>query len=459
MFRFQQLYRHYPMPPLRLFPLLFCLSLNVSQAAHAEKPNELNLASMLHLDTDTSAALQAAIDSGAKRVVIPYRKEPYIVEPIFLRSSDQEIFLEPGVEIRAKSGKAFSSIYASLLVMRNVRNVTIRGEGATLRMNRAEYPRKPHSEWRHGLKIEGCENILVEGLTIRETGGDGVYISYLPENVSPVAESSGKPAVIQSRNVTIRNVHAIANYRQGLSLISGENILIEDCVFEKTIGAPPQAGVDIEPGNDLCILKNIVVKNCISRNNAGSGFMVYLAHLRKSSPPVSIRFENCLVEKGQWGLIAAAVGEDDAVEGTVLFENCVVKETDRAGIYVYDKAALGATFVFKDCVLESVANRELKEAATPDEAASPAPLARRPPPQAPIVFYHRRVPTLPRVDTFGGVHFENVKVNEWRECPLIMVGAASGEDHLQLRDIRGELILRDGEKRDVMKLLPRKAMH
>ena len=81
---------------------------------------------------DSTAALQGAIDSHAKRVRVPYMGAPWIVRPIALRS-DQEIDFDPGVVILAKKGE-FRGPGDSLFTATGVNNLTLRGYGATLRM-------------------------------------------------------------------------------------------------------------------------------------------------------------------------------------------------------------------------------------------------------------------------------------------------------------------------------------
>ena len=63
---------------------------------------------------DATACLQAAIDSGAKKVVIDRQEGDWIVEPIFLRVSGQEVVVADGVTVRAKKGsfKGSFKIYA-----------------------------------------------------------------------------------------------------------------------------------------------------------------------------------------------------------------------------------------------------------------------------------------------------------------------------------------------------------
>ncbi len=101
---------------------------------------------------------------------------PWIVDKIELES-DQEIFFEPGVEVVAKRG-AFRGRSDCLFTAWNKRNLRLIGPGATLRMHRDEYAKPPYekAEWRHVLSLRGCSNVLVEGLTLAESGGDGIYI-------------------------------------------------------------------------------------------------------------------------------------------------------------------------------------------------------------------------------------------------------------------------------------------
>jgi len=52
---------------------------------------------------ESTAALQAAIDSGARKVVVEKMPSPWVVDKLRL-ASDQELFFEAGVEVVAKKG-------------------------------------------------------------------------------------------------------------------------------------------------------------------------------------------------------------------------------------------------------------------------------------------------------------------------------------------------------------------
>jgi hypothetical protein len=196
---------------------------------------------------ESTAALQAAIDSGAKKVVIERMPSPWIVDPLRL-ADDQELHFEPGAEVLAKQG-SFRGSADSLFSAAGKKNIKLVGPGATLRMRRADYdgPDYKHAEWRHVLKFHGCTGITIEGLTLAESGGDGIYLGAGP---------GGAPC----KDVVIRDVICDRNYRQGISVISAENLLIERCVLKGTAGTPPAAGIDFEPNRANERLVNCVMQ-------------------------------------------------------------------------------------------------------------------------------------------------------------------------------------------------------
>ncbi|MFW6155802.1 MAG: hypothetical protein ACOC7J_00670, partial [Armatimonadota bacterium] len=158
-------------------------------------------------EEDSTEALQAAINSGVEKLIVEDMGSPWIVTPIEL-VSNQEIVFEEGCEILAKRGE-FKARKDSLFTAREVENVTIRGYGATFRMWQEDYDNPDlyeKAEWRHCLSIRGSKNIEVFGLTLRDSGGDGIYIG------------RGGPDHTNF-NVHIKDVVCDNNYRQGISVI------------------------------------------------------------------------------------------------------------------------------------------------------------------------------------------------------------------------------------------------
>ncbi len=292
---------------------------------------------------DATRALQAAINSRVPRLIVDNTGAPWITDRLTCVSG-QEIVFEKGVEVLAKKG-AFTGKSDSLFSLTGVTNVTLRGPGATLRMRRADYDAPPysHAEWRHVLNIKSSANIQVIGLTLAESGGDGIYLGSL---------RSEWP----NRDILVKDVVCDRNYRQGISVISAENLLIENTVMRDTAGTAPAAGIDFEPNAKGERLKNCVMRNCVTENNQGDGYAFYLPNLTGASEPVSIRIENC---RSSGDRLAAMVitgnAKEEAVRGGMTFAECRFEKAQRNGVMVGRKPAFGMALAFDRCVIAGCA--------------------------------------------------------------------------------------------------------
>ena len=300
---------------------------------------------------DATDILQAAIDSPARKIIVPFMGEPWVIRPVKLRSH-LELEFEPGVLILAKQDE-FRGKGDSLFRAVDTENVSVRGYGATLRMRKQDYQHPPYerAEWRMGLSFNGCTNVLIEGLRIESSGGDGIYIG-----------TSTQP---YCKDVVIRDVVCFDNHRQGISVIGAENLLIENSVFSNTWGTAPSAGIDLEPDSPNQRLVNCVIRNCVFENNAGHAILVYLKNLDADSPPVSVRFENCVARMGYgagltpgdfqdpemqgWAGMSVGAAKDNGVRGLVEFINCTTENTGKEGAKVYDIALDTVKVRFENC--------------------------------------------------------------------------------------------------------------
>jgi hypothetical protein len=291
---------------------------------------------------DATQALQAAFDSPAPRVLVPNMGRPWIVTPLEL-PSNKRITFEADVIVEAKRG-AFRGRGDCLFTANGCTRLTVLGNGATFRMHKDDYHQPPYelAEWRHALAIRGCEDVTIEGLTLRDSGGDGVYLGVGTNNAT-------------NRNVTIRDVVCAGNNRQGISVISAENLLIENCLFRDTRGTAPEAGIDFEPNRPEERLVNCVLRNCRSEGNAGHAYHFYLGQLRQDSEPLSIRLENCSSQHCErysaYVGVANRAGER-TVRGSIEFVECSFVADRGAGVYIRGNEADGCLVRLERCEIE-----------------------------------------------------------------------------------------------------------
>jgi hypothetical protein len=227
-----------------------------------------------------SSSLSSFLNSEADTLVVMPKRGGWVTGPLRLTRGHRVIVLMPGTEIRAAAG-AFLGLNDALVTLYGVRDVHIIGYGARLVMRKAEYN---EGQWRHALSLMGVQRVTVEGLALDSSGGDGIYVDGL-------RDPSG---LLESRQVRIAHVTASGNRRQGISVISADDLLVEHSRFEGTSGHDPQAGIDFEPDHDGQRLVNNRIRNSVFAGNAGPPALIDLRRLSGRSEPVSITFEDCL---------------------------------------------------------------------------------------------------------------------------------------------------------------------
>lgn len=339
---------------------------------------------------DSTDALQGAINSGASTVIVPYMGNEWIVRPITL-ASNQEIVFEPGVVVTAKKGE-FKGKGDCLFTALDKDNITLQGYGAVLRMRKSDYMGSGYvkAQWRHVISLRSCSNVKVSGLTLRDSGGDGIYIGVK------------RGTVIPCKSILVKDCILDNNYRQGISLISGENIRISNCTLRNTHGSPPGAGIDIEPNSAKNRLLNVVISKCVSENNAGPGFVVSLRNLSSESEDVSILFVDCYVKSGKMTGMAIGALDGEGPGGLIEFRNCTVQNTYSTGAYIANKPANNPLLRFSNCKWQNVATRST----FPKNSTA-----------VPICFVLEE--KYPKI--FTGVEFENCYVYDNKNRPSLAV--------------------------------------
>jgi hypothetical protein len=141
-------------------------------------------------------------------------------------------------------------------------NVKIYGHGSKITHTKANYSGAQN----HCVRIQGSDKIHIEGLGAEGCGGDGFYIG-TTDNQSFCSD------------VVLLDVYADNCKRQGLTIVSGQNIHVKDSRFTNSEDNSPEAGIDIEPNDDDERLINIVLENIYTADNEGGGIAFSLQNL------------------------------------------------------------------------------------------------------------------------------------------------------------------------------------
>ena len=320
-----------------MFKLMPLVGLAVMNASAAPMPDVVKASSFGFDATNATKCLQSAIDSKAKRIVIDKQDSPWIVDPVFMRSG-KEIVLENGVVVEARRG-GFLGRNDTLFTFKNVVDVSIRGEGrAVLKMHKTDYQdaaRYLPAEWRHGIGIFNSRNIAISNLCILSSGGDGLYVA-------------------NGRKISFDRLVVSDHHRQGLSLISGDDIKVRNCIFALTDGCPPGAGIDLEPNEPREGLSNILVEDCILHGNRGYGLDIHIDMLRNSaSRPFSATFRRCKVYGNHSYAAKLSMGTTDPVKGSLKFEDCTFSGNGKSALFFRNQYAGRTAISFDRCVFDA----------------------------------------------------------------------------------------------------------
>ena len=273
---------------------------------------------------DSTRFVKAAFDSGAGHIVFDRRPEgPWYVTPVRMRSRrDVEIVFEDGAELCAKR-ESFRGVFDALLTFDRCTNVFLHGAGR-IRMWKADYVKPPYtkSEWRHAVSLLSCKGVVMEDLEIAESGGDGIYVSYVD-----TAHAAGSNWYCE--NVVLRNIRCLRNHRQGVSVIAVKGFLAEGCEFSDTAGTLPEAGIDFEPNKPEDLISGCVVRNCRFERNRGAGALIMLLNHDATTPFVGIEMEGCVSRDNAraWQAIEyTGRGQLRGGAGRIAVRNCTFRE-------------------------------------------------------------------------------------------------------------------------------------
>lgn len=353
---------------------------------------------------DASNAFVKAMNSSYDTIIIDKKDSDWIIGPTVISNiHNKVIILESGVVIRAKK-HAFPRKGDVLLKFLNCSNIEILGYGASLIMNKEEYT---DGEWRMTLSLINANEFTVKGIRLADSGGDGIYIDGWKEGDF-------------SQNISIEDVISENHKRQGMSIISAENVWVKNSVFKDTKGTLPEAGLDLEPDDPKDRMVNINFENCRFVNNNHAGIVLGLNKLDSSSLPVSVIFKNCMLSmnhKPQNAYVAAEIvagaAIKDPVKGSVIFEGLEIAGSDW-GVLYSRKTSKAYEVIFINCTANDICKKQTMPPIyleVPDYYASSGPL--------------------------GGFRFDNFQLNYKGILPFMKVRGSSLRTLKGVEDIYG----------------------
>lgn len=124
-------------------------------------------------------------------------------------------------------------------------------------------------EWGMGISVEDSDDIDIYNMNISDMWGDGLYVRTTRN------ETGGN---LRVKYGSIDNAR-----RNGISVISAKNTLLDSIQISNTNGHNPASGVDVEPNRKhIHVIKAVTLKNIFTYNNEKDGIVISLSNLINS---------------------------------------------------------------------------------------------------------------------------------------------------------------------------------
>lgn len=254
--------------------------------------------------TDITDILNQKI-SSANTVVIPKGRFKIDAVKSIVLKDNVTIKLDPKTYLEVIPNKAKNY---QVFRIHNVKNINISG-GNLIGDKHTHLDNK--GEWGMGVEIKDSQNINISNMNIDKMWGDAIYIGTHGKN--------------SNYNISLSNIKMNDNRRQGVSIISVEKLLANNIEISNTKGRSPMNGVDIEPNNNLNVLKNIEFNNLKSFNNVAAGFQISLHKYNESKNEISIKLNNYVDYGSRFGI--KINGIITPVKGDILINNANISNS------------------------------------------------------------------------------------------------------------------------------------
>lgn len=120
----------------------------------------------------------------------------------------------------------------------------------------------------HTIKIMGVNGLIIKDCNFNDYWGDAICLSHYGDD-SQTGERSLNQNIIITQNFIQGGSHH--NNRNGISVISGKNVVIKNNHLINTSRSDKPGGIDVEPNNSAYTIENIQIENNVLEDIQGSG--------------------------------------------------------------------------------------------------------------------------------------------------------------------------------------------
>lgn len=252
---------------------------------------------------------------GTYRLISAYKNEKF---HIGIQRNNVKLSGEKGTVFLTKERLGIVCVYSKPNDIANsvknicIKNITFRtiNDGSTF------------LQWTHAIQSKGVNGFTVEGCTIEDFWGDGICLNHYGDNPKTGERTRNQNVRIIGNTIVGGVLH---NNRNGISVISGQNVLIQGNTIRNTSRKDMPGAIDVEPNNSAYTIDNIkIVDNTIVGSRGSCGAIEIC--MFDGGPGHHIFVENNSISNSNMG-IYVYLKTEDTTEHFVIRNNRVAADT------------------------------------------------------------------------------------------------------------------------------------
>lgn len=199
----------------------------------------------------------------------------------------------------------------------SIRNIKIKGITFETLNDGIEF-----HEFMHVIKLIGVNGMVVEGCLFKDFWGDAICLSHYGDKPKTGERTRNQNVKIIDNNIIGGKYH---NNRNGISVISGKDVLIKGNVISNTSRDDMPGGIDIEPNNSAFTIDNIRVENNILEGIEGSGGAICVV-IFNEGPAHNISIIGNTIRKCKTGILLYIKTENTS-DNFIIKDNFIASDT------------------------------------------------------------------------------------------------------------------------------------
>ena len=166
-------------------------------------------------------------------------------------------------------------------------------------------------EFLHTIKTIGVNGLEIEYCTFNDFWGDAICLSHYGDN-----RRTGERTLNQNIRIIGNIINGDShNNRNGISVISGRNVLIKDNTIKNTSRKDMPGGIDVEPNNSAYTIENIKIENNYIEGVYSKAITVYI---KREAPAHHIEILSNDIRNCMKSGIAVAIKTDNTTDSIII---------------------------------------------------------------------------------------------------------------------------------------------